>query len=328
MAHHGSMQYWHRRRASTRLPRSRSKPTHITEQVLSNIVAYKVGMTQVSMTDDSESPSKNIEVAEACTVLEIPPTEIYGLRAYTKDPETNYSIVDTEIYSKASAAKLKIKNLKNDESKIEPLKQRLAEITDITALAVAFPKTTSVGQHHPVRFEAYIGGKSVEEKLEFIASKLGKELLASDLFKNGEFVDVASITIGKGWQGTIRRFGTARLFHKATNKVRHVGTLGPFTPGKVLYTVPQAGQMGFHYRTEHNKRIIKIGTKADADKINPKEGYKHYGNVKNDYIIVSGSVPGPTKRLVRIKKSITNRNAKGVKEPKVTYFNLNLNTTK
>ncbi|MDE1810541.1 MAG: 50S ribosomal protein L3, partial [Candidatus Micrarchaeota archaeon] len=67
--HRGSLQYWHRRRATTRLPRIRSKPRHISEQVLSNIVAYKVGMTQVSMTDDSESPSKNMEVAEACTVL-------------------------------------------------------------------------------------------------------------------------------------------------------------------------------------------------------------------------------------------------------------------
>ncbi|MDE1832818.1 MAG: 50S ribosomal protein L3 [Candidatus Micrarchaeota archaeon] len=317
------MQYWHRRRATTRLPRSRSKPRHITEQVLSNIVAYKVGMTQVSMTDDSESPSKNTEVAEACTILEVPPTEIYGLRAYTRDPLSGYPVAHTEIYNKASASKLKIKNLKNDESKVEQLKQKLGDITDVTALAVAYPKGTATGQHHPVRFEAYIGGKSIEEKLDFIASKLGKELLPSEMFKNGEYVDVSSITIGKGWQGTIKRFGTARLFHKATQKTRHVGTLGPFSPGKVLYTVPQAGQMGFHYRTEHNKRILKIGTKADAQKINPKEGYRHYGVVRNDYIVVMGSVPGPAKRLVRVKKSITNRNSKGIKEPKVNQFNLN-----
>ncbi|MDE1810669.1 MAG: 50S ribosomal protein L3, partial [Candidatus Micrarchaeota archaeon] len=251
-----------------------------------------------------------------------PPTEVYGLRAYTKDPETSYQVIDTEICNKASASKLKIKNLKNDESKIEQLKQRMSHITDITALVASYPKGTATGQHHPVRFEAYIGGKTNEEKLEFITSKLGKELLASDIFKNGEFVDVASVTIGHGWQGTIKRFGTARLFHKATNKVRHVGTLGPFTPGKVLYTVPQAGQMGFHYRTEHNKRIIKIGTKADVQKINPKAGFRHYGTVKNDYIVVMGSVPGPAKRLVRIKKSITNMNAKGIKEPKVTYWNI------
>ena len=317
------MQYWHRRRATTRLPRSRSKPRHISEQVLSNLVAYKVGMTQVSMTDDSESPSKNTEVAEACTILEVPPTEIYGLRAYSRDPESGYPVADTEIYNRASASKLKIKNLKNDESKIEQLKQRLDGIIDVTALVAAYPKGMGPGQHHPVRFEAYVGGKSTGEKLDFIASKLGKELLPSDMFKSGEYIDVSSITIGKGWQGTIKRFGTARLFHKATQKTRHVGTLGPFSPGKVLYTVPQAGQMGFHYRTEHNKRILKIGTKADAQKINPKEGYRHYGIVRNDYIVVSGSVPGPARRLVRVKKSITNRNSKGIKEPKVNQFNLN-----
>ena len=78
--------------------------------------------------------------------------------------------------------------------------------------------------------------------------------------KNGEFVDISSVTKGKGWSGPIKRFGTARLFHKSTNKVRHVGTLGPFTPGKVLFTVPQAGQTGIQLRTERNKRVLKLGT--------------------------------------------------------------------
>ena len=154
-----------------------------------------------------------------------------------------------------------------------------------------------------MKFESAMGGSN-EEKFNFISSRLGKEIKVSELIKNGEFVDISSITKGKGWAGAIKRFGVARLYHKATNKIRHVGTLGPFTPGKVLFTVPQAGQLGFNYRTETTSAYLKMGTAAEAATINPKSGFTNYGNVKSDYIIVKGSVGGPAKRLVRIRKSV------------------------
>ncbi|MBW2988370.1 50S ribosomal protein L3, partial [Candidatus Woesearchaeota archaeon] len=52
-------------------------------------------------------------------------------------------------------------------------------------------------------------------------------------------------------------------------------------------------------RTEKNKWIVKISN----EDINPKGGFKHYGLVKNDYILIKGSIPGPTKRLVRLYKA-------------------------
>ena len=216
---------------------------------------------------------------------------------------------------------LKEKKVKNDESKLEQAKSNINDYSAITALFVAYPKGLSVEQHHSMRLESAIGGTN-EEKLNFITSKLGKEIKVSEVFKSGEFIDISSITKGKGWQGPIKRFGTARLFHKATNKVRHIGTLGPFTPGKVLFTVPQAGQLGFNYRTESNKRVLKVGNAADAKDVNPKSGFINYGNVKNDYIIVKGSVGGPAKRLVRLRKSAT-RNRKGIKEPKINQISTN-----
>ncbi|MEM0143519.1 MAG: 50S ribosomal protein L3, partial [Candidatus Parvarchaeum sp.] len=116
--------------------------------------------------------------------------------------------------------------------------------------------------------------------------------------------------------GVIKRYGVARVSHKATQKVRHVGTLGPSTPGKVLFTVPQAGQMGFNYRSERNKRVIKIGDSNESASINISGGLLNYGNVHNEFIILEGSVPGPAKRLVRIRESQTKRNV-NIKEPKV-----------
>jgi large subunit ribosomal protein L3 len=318
--HRGSLQYWQHRRAQRRLPRARATPKGLKDGVPVNFVAYKVGMAHLGMIDDSESPSKNLEISTSCTVLEVPRIEIYGARFYSKDVN-GYKVISHEIHHKETAKKFNEKKLKHDESKLDSLKEKVKDFFDITVLMVAYPKDLSVEQHHIMRFESAMGG-TMQEKFDFVSSRLGKDIKVAELLKNGEFVDISSITKGKGWAGTIKRFGTARLFHKATNKVRHVGTLGPFTPGKVLFTVPQAGQLGFNYRTESNKRILKIGAAADVKSINPSSGFLHYGNVKNDYIIVKGSVGGPAKRMVRIRKSET-RNRKGVKDPKISYISVN-----
>ena len=78
--------------------------------------------------------------------------------------------------------------------------------------------------------------------------------------------------------------------------------------------------MGFNYRTDYNKRVLKIGTPSEA--INPKSGFKNYGIIKNSFMMVDGSITGPSKRMVRIRKSVTNRNIFGIKEPKVTYISI------
>ena len=296
------------------MPRLRSAPKNVSEAIPLNFVAYKVGMTHAGITDDSESPSKNTEISVACTFLEVPRVEVYGARFYKKD-NNGYKHANIEI----------CKNIKSTtdrpddyESRINQVKDKINDFSNITALMVAYPKGLSVEQHHKMRFESELGG-TIEDKFNFVRSRIGKEVKLSELFKNGEFVNITTITKGKGWQGTIKRFGTARLYHKATNKVRQVGTLGPFTPGKVLFTVPQAGQLGFNYRTEYNKRILKIGSGLNATSINRASGFANYGNIKNDYVIIKGSVGGPAKRLVRIRKS-ESRNAKGIKEPKVNYI--------
>ncbi len=315
----GSLQYWPRRRAHRRLPRIRS--AGIQKDVApSNIVAYKVGMATVSMLDDSDAPSKGQEVIRACTALECPPMEVYAIRFYKKDPATRYTKTYTEVADQAIAKKLGIKNAKDNEAKLLELEKNKKGITDIALIIAAYPKTTSTGVHHAERFEARLTGDDIEQKFAFAKSKLGKEIHTAEIFKPGEFVDVASVSKGKGWQGPIKRFGISRMNHKATEKIRHVGALGAYSPGKVMYTVPMPGQMGFNYRTEHNKRIIKIGAKAEAQEVNASAGFKNYGFIKNDYILIEGSVPGPSKRIVRIKKSVENRNSHGIKEPKISYI--------
>jgi large subunit ribosomal protein L3 len=275
-------------------------------------------MAHVAMADDSESPSKGQEISRPCTFVEIPETHVYGARFYSRNEISRYKQVSTEVYSKEIAERFKIKT--KGKNTLEGMKAKLPEFKDITLLLVSNVKETPTGQHHRVRYESSLGGSSIEEKYSFAVANMGKPVTAGSIFKSGEFIDVVSVTKGKGWAGPIKRFGTARLYHKATQKNRHIGTLGPFTPGKVLFTVPQAGQMGFNYRTEYNKRILKIGKKEEAASYTPSSGFQNYGTMSNDFIMLDGSIPGPAKRLVRLKKSVTNRNAKAIKEPKVNYI--------
>ena len=81
--------------------------------------------------------------------------------------------------------------------------------------------------------------------------------------------------------------------------------MGPISPQYVMYTVPRAGQMGFHQRIEYNKRILVIDKSDGEDsKINPVGGYKHFGLVKGDYVILKGSVPGTYRRMIKMRTQI------------------------
>ena len=84
--------------------------------------------------------------------------------------------------------------------------------------------------------------------------------------------------------------------HKAENKKRGIANLGAWTPKRASFRVPQTGKMGYHQRMEYNKQILKIGT--DPKEVNPKGGFLHYGLVKNTYLLIKGSVPGPAKRAI------------------------------
>ena len=78
-----------------------------------------------------------------------------------------------------------------------------------------------------------------------------------------------------------------------------------------MYTVPRAGQTGFHQRIEYNKRIMVMSnTDKEEFIINPDGGFKHFGNVNGDFIILRGSVPGTYKRLIKLRTQMRNAPAK------------------
>ncbi|MFA5049724.1 MAG: 50S ribosomal protein L3 [Candidatus Micrarchaeia archaeon] len=294
----GSMAFRPKKRAKSQVPSMYWQEKG--EKKLLGFAGYKAGMIQMTYVDDTNSPTKGKEVVSAGTVIEVPPMYVYGMRGY----KNKRIIGDILIEDEKMLKKLNIIKKTKKETNFE-------ECEKICALVFANPQKTSIGKKHPERMEISIGGADAKEKIEYAKGILGKELKISDVFKPGEYIDVVAITKGKGWQGPVKRFGTSLQRRKATGKRRHVGCLGPFHPGYVMYTSRQAGQMGYHRRTELNKRIFKIG--ENAEEINPKSGFPNYGFVKNEYILIKGSIPGPVKRLIRMRMAI--RKDEPAKEP-------------
>jgi large subunit ribosomal protein L3 len=58
----------------------------------------------------------------------------------------------------------------------------------------------------------------------------------------------------------------------------------------------------------------------NEEEINPKGGYVRYGKVKRDYLLLLGSIPGPKKRLIRIRKTIRPLKSFTVKTPEITFI--------
>jgi len=131
-------------------------------------------------------------------------------------------------------------------------------------------------------------------------------------------IDTIGVTHGKGMQGTIKRFGATRLPRKTHRGLRRVGCIGAWHPAAVKWTVPRAGQLGYHHRTEINKKVYRVGagavrgvknnatTEADAAEknITPLGGFPHYGVVNNDFLILKGCIMGTKKRPITLRKSL------------------------
>ena len=303
----GSLAFYPRKRAARIYPNIDTYPS-IEKTIPLAFAAYKVGMGHVIALDNRKnSPTYGMQISIPVTILEVPPLKVIGVRFYQKT--TRGLKVLTEIYSKDLPKELerKVKIKSNfSEQKIEEVKKNAEKISNVRLIIATEPRKTGLGKKKPEVFEIEVGGKNSKEKIEYALSLLGKEFLPNEAFKEGEVVDVIAVTKGKGTQGPVKRFGIKIQGRKAKEKLRHVGSLGQERPGKVRWTVPMAGQMGFQTRTELNKRILKFG---NGNEINPKSGFKRYGIIKSSFVIIEGSVPGSKKRLVMIRKAIRSKEA-------------------
>ncbi|MCJ7614826.1 50S ribosomal protein L3, partial [Candidatus Bathyarchaeota archaeon] len=298
----GSLAYLPRGRAKRTIGRIRFWPKVEEGPTILGFMGYKAGMTHIMMVEDKPgSLHAGKETAHPATVLEVPPIIVCAIRAYIKDPYGLKTFTEAWMKSppKDFDRALVLPEDFDTDTNMKKLEENAEKIAEIRLLVATQPRLAAVPKKKPDITEFKVDGGSITEQIEYAKSILGKTVSITDVFKEGGFMDVVAITKGKGFQGPVKRWGVKLLPRKSRKTKRGVAAIGPWRPARVLYTVPRAGQMGYHQRTEYNKRILKMG--IDGKEVTPKGGFVRYGEVKGTYVIVDGSLPGPAKRLIRLR---------------------------
>ncbi|WP_046756864.1 50S ribosomal protein L3 [Kordia jejudonensis] len=116
--------------------------------------------------------------------------------------------------------------------------------------------------------------------------KLGDSITV-DHFEEGEFVDVAGTSKGKGFQGVVKRHGFAgvgQATHGQHNRLRAPGSIGAASyPARVFKGMRMAGRMGGDKVKVQNLRVLKVVPEKNL-------------------IVVKGCVPGHKNAYVIIQK--------------------------
>jgi large subunit ribosomal protein L3 len=302
--HRGSLAYLPRGRAKSMEARIRAWPkVNSDEPRLLAHAGFKAGCVQIVNIDDREkTPNHGKQLVSLGTVIATPPILIIGIRGYSIDPRGRHAEFD---YHADNLPKYISQFVQAKENSLIDSEKLLKSIKEIYAIIAVTPKNAGLSQKKPYIFEASVKGGDIKKQFTFLKELLGKEVKIDQVFEAGTTVDTAAITKGKGWEGPITRWGVKRKQHKSRKSVREVGSLGPISPQYVMYTVPRAGQRGFHQRIEYNKKIMLMdNTENSKFKINPDGGFKHFGNVNGDFVIVRGSVPGTYNRLIKLRSQI------------------------
>jgi len=323
----GSLAYSPRKRAKSPVPRYQSWPEYEGTPMLQGFAGYKVGMTHVIMVDDHKnSPTEGKDVMVPVTVIEVPAMKVAAIRAYTKDTYGKHPM--TEVWGESLDPALKRRLTLPEAYKSEAAMKAISEgitagtVEDLCAVMHTQPGgITGVPKKVPDLMEIRVAGGPLEKRFEYAKGLLGKEVTLGATIQVGAYADVTAITTGKGTQGPVKRWGAMlrKRKHSRGGKERHIGTLGPWNPHHIRWQVPQMGQMGYQQRTEFNKRILRIG--EDGKDVTPAGGFLNYGVLRSPYVLIKGSVPGPVKRLVRIRPAVR-QGEHTVRSPVIEYVSL------
>jgi len=322
---HGSLAFLPRKRAIQIKGRVRHWLDGIDNINFLGFAGFKVGMTHIMYIEDQKnSPYYGKELMKPVTIIEVPPLILIGIRVYNKDEYGKYIIGElyTHEFNNYLSRKINLPDVEKSNIK-ETRKDILKAINQSSEVRGIFqtqPYKTSLPRKKPDIIEIKINSVNTpKDEFNFAFKNLGKEIKARDVLNEGELIDVISVTKGKGFQGPVKRFGVKILTRKNSKVRRAVACIGPWHPARVLYTVPRAGQLGYHQRTEYHKRIMLIG--ENEEEINPKGGFIKYGKIRGDYVLILGSIPGPKKRLIRLRKTIRPLRSFVVNTPEITFVN-------
>ena len=114
------------------------------------------------------------------------------------------------------------------------------------------------------------------------------DLIKADVFTEGDRVDVAGTSKGKGYAGVVKRWNNHRLreSHGTGPVARHAGSNGPISdPSRVFPGKKLPGHMGAEKVTVQNLTVVKV-------------------DVENNLIAIKGAIPGPNGGVVVIHDSV------------------------
>jgi len=265
-------------------------------------------MTHAFLVDyRKRSTTAGQELAVPVTVVEVPPLKIVAARLYVRGP---YGLrVVGEVWANDPSPDLARRIPPHPASSAETLARFGSTHADEVRLVARTQPELVTGSPSKAStlFELRVSGDKFDERRAFAVQHLGQELSIDKVTKEGEFVDVIGVTKGFGFQGHIQRWGVKLQPRKNSKHRRMIGTLGPHNPSFVTYRIPQAGQQGYHRRTQFNLRVLKVVRDPKADPITPAGGFPHYGEVRSACVVLHGSIPGPAKRLLRFRAPMRSR---------------------
>ncbi|MFH1101330.1 MAG: 50S ribosomal protein L3 [Methanobacteriota archaeon] len=312
----GSHGYSPRKRARAETPHITSWPEGGEKPKIQGFLGYKAGMTHAFIVDyRPTSTTSGREVIMPVSVVETPPIKIAAIRVYKR---THHGLHTTgEIWAEKLDPELS-KRLPLPKKDVKKNWELLKDFDELRVLVYTQPKlVTSIPKKKPEIREVRVSGGTFEQQAAYAKDILGKDITINDAVKEGDMLDIIAVTKGKGFQGVVKRWGVKLLFHKNSKHRRMIGTAGSWHPNWIQATVPQAGQTGYHQRTEYNKRVLKIGEKGEE--ITPAGGFPQYGVVRNSYVLLHGSIPGPTKRMVSMRDAIRYKRGVKVEKPEISY---------
>jgi large subunit ribosomal protein L3 len=113
------------------------------------------------------------------------------------------------------------------------------------------------------------------------------DILSAELFSAGDFIDVTGMSIGKGYQGVIKRwnFQGGRSTH-GSRFHRAPGSIGcSATPSRVLKNKKMPGQLGNTRVTVQRLQVVRV-------------------DVADNIILIKGAVPGSSNGLIMLRDSV------------------------
>jgi large subunit ribosomal protein L3 len=120
------------------------------------------------------------------------------------------------------------------------------------------------------------------------------QVIKADTFEIGELVDITGTSIGRGFQGGVKRHGFkgGPKTHGQSDRHRAPGSIGSSaTPGRVFKGLRMAGHMGHERVTVQNLTVLRV-------------------DLERNLLLVQGSVPGPINGVLLVRRAVKGQNRK------------------